>query len=114
MAEGVWKVVYPKVFGRSRQLSLNKFFDPSTPSMRKGRDGENGMEWEKNGKQVGLSRATLESQVKVFLLVLLKSKYTDATVQLDQKHNFLERIVPCPELSRPDQTCPGLTCHDLT
>ena len=22
------------------QLSLNKFFDPSTPSMRKGRDGE--------------------------------------------------------------------------
>ena len=27
------------------QLSLNKFFDPSTPSMRKGRDGE----WKKNG-----------------------------------------------------------------
>ena len=24
----------------SDQLSLNKFFDPSTPSMRKGRDGE--------------------------------------------------------------------------
>ena len=48
MANGVWKVVYPQVFGRSRQLSLNKFFDPSTPSMRKGRDGEkkreNGME----------------------------------------------------------------------
>ena len=42
MADGVWKGVYPKVFGRSRQLSLNKFFDPSTPSMRKGRDGENG------------------------------------------------------------------------
>ena len=34
MADGVWKV--------SKQLSLNKFFDPSTPSMRKGRDGENG------------------------------------------------------------------------
>ena len=32
-------------------------------------------------KQVGLSRATLESQFKVFLLVLLESKYTDATVQ---------------------------------
>ena len=29
----------PLVFGRSKQLSLNKFFDPSTPSMRKGRDG---------------------------------------------------------------------------
>ena len=39
MAEGVWKGVYPWVFGRSNQLLLNKFFDPSTPSMRKGRDG---------------------------------------------------------------------------
>ena len=29
-----------QVFGRSRQLSLNKFFDPTTPSMRKGCDGE--------------------------------------------------------------------------
>ena len=37
-------LVYPKVFGRSKQLSQNKFFDSSTPSMRKGRDGgkENG------------------------------------------------------------------------
>ena len=35
MSEGVWKGVYPQVFGRSKQLSLNKFFDPSTPSMRK-------------------------------------------------------------------------------
>ena len=40
MAEGVWKGVYPQVFGYSKQLSLNKFFDPSIPSMRKGRDGE--------------------------------------------------------------------------
>ena len=40
MTDGVWKGVYPKVFGHSKQLSLNKFFDPSTPSMRKGRDGE--------------------------------------------------------------------------
>ena len=29
----------PWVFGRSRQLSLNKFLDLSTPSMRKGRNG---------------------------------------------------------------------------
>ena len=36
MADGV----YPQVFGRSKQLLMNKFFDPSTPSMRKGRDGE--------------------------------------------------------------------------
>ena len=39
MADGVWKGVYPQVFGHSKQLSQNKFFDPSTPSMRKGRDG---------------------------------------------------------------------------
>ena len=37
MPDGVWKGV--QVFGHSKQLSLNKFFDPSTPSMRKGRDG---------------------------------------------------------------------------
>ena len=42
MADGVWKGVYPEVFGLSKQLSLNKFFDPSTPSMRKGRDGGSG------------------------------------------------------------------------
>ena len=36
MADGV----YPKVFGHSKQLSLNKFFDPSTLSMRKVDDGE--------------------------------------------------------------------------
>ena len=31
MADGVWKVFYPQIFGHSRQLSLNKFFDLSTP-----------------------------------------------------------------------------------
>ena len=40
MADGVWKGVYPQVFGHSKQLSLNKFVDPSTPSMRKVDDGE--------------------------------------------------------------------------
>ena len=40
MADKVWKRVYPQVLGRSRQLSLNKFFDPSTPSMRKVDDGK--------------------------------------------------------------------------
>ena len=39
MNDVVWKGVYPEVFGRSKQLSLNIFFDPNTPSMRKGRDG---------------------------------------------------------------------------
>ena len=47
MAESVRKVAYPYVFGRSHQLLLNKFFDSSTPSMRKGRDGE----WGKKGKK---------------------------------------------------------------
>ena len=31
---------HPLGFWHSKQLLLNKFFDPSTPSMRKGRDGE--------------------------------------------------------------------------
>ena len=39
MADGVWKGVYPQVFGRSKQLSLNKFFYLSSPSMRKGSKG---------------------------------------------------------------------------
>ena len=34
MADGVWKGVYLLVLWRSRQLSLNKSFDPSAPSMR--------------------------------------------------------------------------------
>ena len=40
MADGVWKGVQPWVIGHFKQLSLNKFFDPSTPSMRKIDDGE--------------------------------------------------------------------------
>ena len=42
--------MYSYVFGHSKQLSLNKFFDPSCPSRRKGRDGEKGKGTEeKNG-----------------------------------------------------------------
>ena len=40
MADGGWKGVYPYVFGHSYRLSVNKFFDPSAPSMRKVDDGE--------------------------------------------------------------------------
>ena len=40
MADGVWKWVQSQVIGRSDQLSLNKFFDLSTTSMRNGDDGE--------------------------------------------------------------------------
>ena len=44
----------PLDFGYSKQLSLNTFIDPSTPFMRKGRNGENrektGGKREKKGK----------------------------------------------------------------
>ena len=40
MADRVWKRVDPKVIGRSKQLSLNRFFDWSITFMRKGRNGE--------------------------------------------------------------------------
>ena len=40
----IWPLGGPKmangVFGHPKQLSLNKFFDPSTPSMRKVDNGE--------------------------------------------------------------------------
>ena len=39
MANRVCKGVYPYIFGRSCKFLLNKIFDQSTPSMRKGRDG---------------------------------------------------------------------------
>ena len=54
----VWKGVYTKGFGRSHQLSLNKFIDPSTPSMGKGRDGEKnrGKRGKKRGKIKGKKR----------------------------------------------------------
>ena len=39
-----------QVFGHSRQLLLNTFFDLSTPSMRKGCNGE---EVEKNSENSG-------------------------------------------------------------
>ena len=47
MADRVWKGVYLKVFGRCRQLSRNKFFDPSAPSMRKVDNGKRKKEKEK-------------------------------------------------------------------
>ena len=40
MGDGVRKGVSLQFFGRSCQLSLNKFFDPSTPSMRKVDNGD--------------------------------------------------------------------------
>ena len=40
MADGAGKGSTPWIFGRSRQLSINNFFDPSAPSMRKVDDRE--------------------------------------------------------------------------
>ena len=51
MADGVWKGVQSQVIGRSDQLLLNKFFDASTPSMRKGRDGESRKNEEKKNDE---------------------------------------------------------------
>ena len=58
MADGGGKGFQPQVIGHFEQLLLNKFFDPSTPSMRKGREGENGgKKWgkkmENNGENSG-------------------------------------------------------------
>ena len=52
MANGVRKGVYHEEFGRSKQLSLNKVFDPSTLSMRKGHHGKkNEKKWGKKWKK---------------------------------------------------------------
>ena len=51
MADGVWRGVYPYVFGHSKQLSLNKFIDPSTPSLRKVDDGEKKRRKNRNKKE---------------------------------------------------------------
>ena len=64
MVDGVWKGVYPKIFGRSHQLFLNKFFYPGTPSKRKGRDGDKKMKKkmeEKIIKNNGENSGTLSS-----------------------------------------------------
>ena len=50
MADSVWKGVFPLVLGCSRQLSLDKFFDPRTPSMRKGHDREKMENGKKNNE----------------------------------------------------------------
>ena len=76
MAEGVWKGVYPQVFGRSKQLSLNKFFDPSTPSMRKGRDGE---------KKTKFNRTKKHLKAKNFLQLINEPTHIEGHL-LDQAY----------------------------
>ena len=56
MADRVREGVYPYVISRSDHLLQNKFFDPSTPYMRKGDDEEKkngGKKQEKNDENSG-------------------------------------------------------------
>ena len=56
MVAGVWKEVWPQVFGRSRQLSPKKFLDESLPSLRKVDNREKkGEKKKKREKNVGYS-----------------------------------------------------------
>ena len=55
MADGVWK----GVIGRSRQFSLNKFFDRSNPSMRKVDDGKKEKKEKKREKRMAFLVATM-------------------------------------------------------
>ena len=72
MANGVWKGFHPPLgYSELWTTFVNNFVDLSNPSMRKICEGQNG---KKRRKQVGLSRATLESQVKDFILILAHSQ----------------------------------------
>ena len=58
MADGVWKGVESQVIDRSEQLLVNRFFDESTPSMRKGHDRE--IENEKKERKYASIRQNLK------------------------------------------------------
>ena len=53
MADGVWKGVY------TRQVYLNKFFDPSTPSMRKVDNGGK----KENKNQLGVPHSEVQVEL---------------------------------------------------
>ena len=75
MADGVWKGVNPKVLGRFKQLLLNKFFDPSSPSMRNGRNGEKKLlsNCPKNQSQLGENSSVRD--FKFFIIDLVMVNY---------------------------------------
>ena len=72
MGDGVWIGVQSYVIGRSDQLSLNKIFDPITPSMRKGRDREVEVLENYSENKLGLSCAKLR-QANLLRLLLLEN-----------------------------------------
>ena len=108
VADGVWKGVQPKVIGHFKQLSLNKFFDPSTPSMRKGDDGEKN-EGKKRGEMIWYHSTWYNSiwlYVTSFNLVLFKMVLVDNTslAALGALAHRLQRHTACntspPALSK--------------
>ena len=70
-------------FGRSEQLLLNKFFDPSTPSMRKGRD-----RGKKNGKKTGKKREKMDENSGHYVIASSRPP----------EHRPLERHTLAPDL----------------
>ena len=58
MAARVWKGVYPHGFWMLPSLSLNKFFNLSTPSMRKVDDGGKKQEEKREEKIISFIVAT--------------------------------------------------------
>ena len=65
MANGDWNRCTPRFFGRSRQLSLHKFYDPSTPSLRKVDDG--GKKW--GGGIIVMSFIVATTHIEVYMPV---------------------------------------------
>ena len=72
---GVWKVLYPYVLWRSRQLLLNKIFDLRTPYMRKGCDGE------KTSPPSAREAAMSAMQYEIFL------KHLESFLETSMKHS---------------------------
>ena len=72
-------------FWHSRQLSLNKFFDPSTPSMRESHDGEKmGKKWRK--KNNGVASRPPEHQPTETLTSHVKRKHPQSSVTLSKSN----------------------------
>ena len=61
----VWKGVFSSVFGRSLQVVQNKFFEPSTSSMRKVDDRGNRKKSREKRKQAQLGVPHSEIQVEL-------------------------------------------------
>ena len=96
MGAGVWKDVYPQVFGHSKQLSLNRFFDTSTPSMRKGCDGGG-----KNGKKTGKKKKIRMKIVATRSLPAVDRPNADRwNAARSRQYSFMEEFFAIKQLRR--------------